>query len=72
MSLNSKPWTALSITLILATAGAISVTAQTPAENSSTSAATTASSTITPTAREEKTVDTARASVPTGRGSLSR
>jgi hypothetical protein len=65
MSLNSKPWTALSITLILATAGAISVTAQTPAENSSTSAATTASSTITPTAREEKTVDTVRASVPT-------
>ena len=61
MSLNSKPWTAFSITLILA--GAISVTAQTQTENSSTSTAT-ASSTITPTAREDKTVDTVRASVP--------
>ena len=65
MSRNSKPWTALSITLILATAGAIGVAAQTHAENSSTSAATTASSTITPRAPEDKTVDTVRASVPT-------
>jgi hypothetical protein len=64
MSRNSKPWTAVSITLILATAGAISVTAQTQAENPSTSTATTASSTITSTAREGKTVDTVRASVP--------
>jgi hypothetical protein len=63
-SRNSKPWTALSITLILATAGAISVTAQTQAESSSTSTATTASSTITSTGREAKTVETVRASVP--------
>ena len=70
MAPNSKRWTALSITLILATAGAISVTAQTHAENSATVTAITSPSTraattaVTPTAREEKTVDTVRASVP--------
>jgi hypothetical protein len=64
MSRNSKPWTALSMTLILATGGAISVTAQTQAESSSTSTATTASSTITSTGREGKTVETVRPSVP--------
>lgn len=62
---------ALSVALVLASVGAISVTAQTPAENSSTSTAATAASTNAPKAIDSKksevtaNVDTMRASVST-------
>jgi hypothetical protein len=59
MSLNSKLRTALSVVFILTTAAAFSVTAQTPTENSSTSAVASTSSTITP-----KAVDNEKPSTP--------
>jgi hypothetical protein len=62
---------ALSVALVLASVGAISLTAQTPTENLSTSTAATAASTDTPKAVDSKksevtaSVDTARVTVPT-------
>src|SRR4026209_1726237 len=71
MSFIPKLGTAFSVALFLASAGVISVTAQTPVENSSTTSAATAASTNAPKAIDSKksevtaNVDTIGASVPT-------
>ena len=71
MSFIPRLGIALSVALVLASVGAISLTAQTPAENSSTSTAATAASTNAPKAIDSKksevtaNVDTARVTVPT-------
>ena len=71
MSFIPRLLIALSVALVLASVGAISLTAQTPTENSSTSTAATAASTNAPKAIDSKksesaaNVDTARVTVPT-------
>ena len=71
MSFIPRLSNALSFALVLASVGAISVTAQTPTENSPTTTAATAASTDAPKAIDSKksevtaNVDTIRASVPT-------
>jgi opacity protein-like surface antigen len=71
MSFIPRLCIALSVALVLASVGAISLTAQTPTENTSTSTAATAASTNAPTASDSKksevtaNVDTARVTVPT-------
>ena len=71
MSFIPRLCIALSVALVLASVGAISLNAQTPTENSSTGTAATAASTNAPKAIDSKksevtaNVDTVRASVPT-------